>query len=205
MKIGVVAHQGAVSEHVEAINRLFSKESLEGEARQVRTKEALKDLSGLIIPGGESTTISKLLTQTQMTKEIRKLAQEGLPIFGTCAGCILLAKEGDQEVNKSQTELLQLMDMKVTRNAFGRQKESFETNLQIQGINNPVKAVFIRAPAILKTWGDCHILSEFEGKIVMTKQNNLLAASFHPELTDDLRIHSLFLDMILKSDFKRRF
>ena len=202
MRIGVVAHQGAVSEHIDTLKKLFLRENIEGQAIEIRTKEALKDLRGLIIPGGESTTISKLLKQTQMTEDIRALAQNGLPIMGTCAGCILLAKEGDNEVIKSQTELLQLMDMKVTRNAFGRQKESFETDLKIVPLNEPFKAVFIRAPAILRVWGECRILSEFEGKTVMAKQNNLLAASFHPELTDDLRIHRLFLDMILKSDFK---
>jgi 5'-phosphate synthase pdxT subunit len=201
MKIGVIAHQGAVSEHVDTMNRLFSQNNIEGQAIQIRTKEALKDLSGLIIPGGESTTISKLLKQTDMTQKIRSLAEEGLPIFGTCAGCILLAKEGDEEVKKSQTELLELMDMKVTRNAFGRQKESFETDLTIKGLLEPFKAVFIRAPAILEVWGECQILSEFQDKIVMARQDNLMAASFHPELTANLRIHTLFLDMILKSDF----
>lgn len=202
MKIGVVAHQGAVSEHIDTLKKLFLQENIDGRAIEIRTKEALKDLRGLIIPGGESTTISKLLKQTEMREDIRTLAKEGLPIFGTCAGCILLAKEGDEEVRKSQTDLLQLMDMKVTRNAFGRQKESFETDLTIQGLKEPFKAVFIRAPAILKVWGNCKIISEFEEKTVMAKQNNLLAASFHPELTDDMRIHTLFLDMILKSDFK---
>jgi 5'-phosphate synthase pdxT subunit len=201
MKIGVVAHQGAVSEHMETLKRLFSQNNIEGQPVQIRTKEALKNLSGLIIPGGESTTISKLLKQTDMITTIRSLAKDGLPIFGTCAGCILLAKEGDEDVKKSKTELLGLMDMKVTRNAFGRQKESFETDLDIKGLKEPFKAVFIRAPAILKVWGDCQVLSRFQDKIVFARQNNLLAASFHPELADDLSIHTLFLEMILKSDF----
>jgi 5'-phosphate synthase pdxT subunit len=201
MKIGVVAHQGAVSEHMDTLKRLFLQNDIEGKAIQIRTKDALEDLSGLIIPGGESTTIFKLLKQTDMITTIKSLAKDGLPIFGTCAGCILLAKEGDEEVKKSQTELLELMDMKVTRNAFGRQRESFETDLDIKGLKEPFKAVFIRAPAILSVWGDCQILSRFQDKIVFARQKNLLAASFHPELTDDLSIHTLFLKMILKSDF----
>jgi 5'-phosphate synthase pdxT subunit len=201
MKVGVIAHQGAVSEHIEALNRTFSHLKIKGEIVLIRKKSHLKGISGLIIPGGESTTISKLLKKTDMINKIQNLAENGLPIFGTCAGCILLAKEGDEEVKKSETELLQLMDMKVTRNAFGRQKESFETQLDIKGLKEPYKAVFIRAPAILKVQGDCKILSKFQEKIVMARQNNLLAASFHPELTDDLRIHSLLLRMIMEFDF----
>jgi 5'-phosphate synthase pdxT subunit len=201
MIIGVIAHQGAVSEHIEALKHTFSQNNIQGKAISVRNKADLKNVSGLIIPGGESTTISKLIKKTQMMEDIRNLAQKGLPILGTCAGCILLAKEGDSEVKKSETELLQLMDMKVTRNAFGRQKESFETQIQIKGLKKPYKAVFIRAPAILKTWGNCQILSHFQNKIVFARQNNLIAASFHPELTDDLRIHSLLLQMIMDYDF----
>ena len=201
MKVGIIAHQGAVSEHVEALYRTFSHHKIKGNTVLVRNKKDLKDISGLIIPGGESTTISKLIKKTNMIEEIRTLSQNGIPILGTCAGCILLAKEGDEEVKKSETELLKLMDMKVTRNAFGRQKESFETQIQIKGLKEPYKAVFIRAPAILKVWGDCKILSKFQNKIVMARQNNLIAASFHPELTNDLRVHSLLLRMIMDNDF----
>ena len=201
MKIGVIAHQGAVSEHVGALKHTFSQHNVQGKVILVKTKDDLKDISGLIIPGGESTTISKLIKKTNMMEEIRSLAQKGTPILGTCAGCILLAKEGDEEVKKSETELLQLMDMKVTRNAFGRQKESFETQLEITSLGEPYKAVFIRAPAIIKVWGECQILSKFQEKIVMARQNNLIAASFHPELTVDLRVHSLLLRMIMDNDF----
>jgi 5'-phosphate synthase pdxT subunit len=201
MKIGVVAFQGAVSEHITILSKTFSKLKIQGSIIEVRKKEDLKDLSGLIIPGGESTTISKLIKKSDMKSEIQKKAEEGMPIFGTCAGCILLAKEGDEEVKKSKTELLNLMDMKITRNAFGRQKESFETQIQIAGLEEPYKAVFIRAPAILDAWGETKILSKYQDKIIMARQNNLLAASFHPELTNDIRVHELFLKMITTGDF----
>jgi 5'-phosphate synthase pdxT subunit len=202
MKVGVIALQGAVSEHIEAVKRAFFQMEIEGEVGIVRSKSDLKSCQGLIIPGGESTTISRLLSSTELTKEIRKLAQKGMPIMGTCTGCILMAKEGDEEVKKTKTELLGLMDMKVVRNAFGRQRESFETQLDIKGLKKQYSGVFIRAPAIVKIWGECKALATFEDKIVLAQQNNLLAAAFHPELTEDTRIHEILLDMILKYDNK---
>jgi 5'-phosphate synthase pdxT subunit len=201
MKIGVVAFQGAVSEHVSILNKTFSKMNLQGSIIEVKRKDDLKDLSGLIIPGGESTTISKLIKKSDMPDSIREKAESGMPVMGTCAGCILLAKEGDEEVTNTKTELLNLMDMKITRNAFGRQKESFETKIEIEGLKEPYNAVFIRAPAILKVWGGCKVISKYQNKIIMARQDNLLAASFHPELTDDIRVHELFLKMITTSDF----
>lgn len=202
MKVGVVALQGAVSEHIDAVKRAFSEMDLEGEVGIVRNKSDLASYQGLILPGGESTTISRLLSSTGLTKEIRKLAEEGMPIMGTCTGCILMAKEGDEEVKKTQTELLSLMDMKVVRNAFGRQRESFETQLEIKGLARSYRGVFIRAPAIVKVWGECKALSRFEGKIVLAQQKNLIACAFHPELTEDTRIHEILLKMILSRDNK---
>lgn len=205
MKIGVVAFQGAVSEHITALKRAFINFKVQGLVKEVRIRSDLEDLSGLIIPGGESTTISKLMKKNNITELIRDKSDSGMPIFGTCAGCILLAKKGDEEVINTKTELLDLMDMKITRNAFGRQKESFETQIQIEGLKEPYKAVFIRAPAILEVWGECKPISKYQDKIIMARQNNLLAASFHPELTNDTRVHELFLKMITTSDFYRRF
>jgi 5'-phosphate synthase pdxT subunit len=202
MKVGVVALQGAVSEHIDAVKRAFLEMELEGEVGIIRNKSDLESCQGLIIPGGESTTISRLLSSTGMTKEIKKMVEEGMPIMGTCTGCILLAKEGDEEVEKSQTELLGLMDMKVVRNAFGRQRESFETQLDIDGLEKQYRGVFIRAPAIVKVWGECKALARLEGKIVCAQQKNLLACAFHPELTKDSRIHDMLLDMILRHDYK---
>jgi 5'-phosphate synthase pdxT subunit len=125
-----------------------------------------------------------------------------MPVLGTCAGCILLASQGDVDVEKSATRLLGLMNMKVNRNAFGRQRESFETWLDIQGFEVPYRAVFIRAPAIEKVWEKCEALANVGDRIVLASQDNLLAAAFHPELTNDSRIHILFLDMIINRDFK---
>ncbi|UCE72946.1 MAG: pyridoxal 5'-phosphate synthase glutaminase subunit PdxT, partial [Methanomassiliicoccales archaeon] len=161
-----------------------------------------KAVDGLIIPGGESTTISKLMVKAGMDEIIRERASDGLPIMGTCAGCILLAKEGDKEVEESETIILGLMDMKVERNAFGRQRESFETTLSIAGFENPYEAVFIRAPTVEEVWGGCRALARLEGRIVMAKQRNLMAVSFHPELTNDMRVHKLLLNMILNPDFE---
>jgi 5'-phosphate synthase pdxT subunit len=153
-------------------------------------------VDAVILPGGESTTISKRLKGSGMDEELRRLASEGKGIMGTCAGCILLAKKGDDGVSKTGTELLGLMDMEVDRNAFGRQRDSFETELDVEGIGN-VNAVFIRAPAILRTWGGCRTISVFEGMGVAAVQRKMLALAFHPELTPDTRLHRYFLEMMV--------
>ena len=198
LEIGVISIQGAVSEHVDAIERAASELGLTNvNAVWIRRLAELESVSGVIIPGGESTTISKLLVTFKLyDRLITRAASEGLPILGTCAGCIVLAKEGDSETDKTETKLLRLMDMKVIRNAFGRQGESFESDITITGFSEPYHAVFIRAPLIEKVWGKCRSLAKIEDKIVMAQQGNLVAAAFHPELTDDLRVHKYFLEMI---------
>jgi len=188
MQIGVVGLQGAVSEHIDMLSRIGAR------GVWVRDKGALKEISGLIIPGGESTTISRLLMQSGMFDRIREMGEEGFPIFGTCAGLILLAKKGDGDVKKSGQKLLGLMDMEVRRNAFGRQKESFEENIKIGDIGE-FPCVFIRAPAIIKVGGKCKPLATYKRLIVAARQDNLLATAFHPELTQDTRIHRYFLEI----------
>ena len=185
MKIGVLALQGAVAEHMRSI------QSAGGEPAAVKRMEQLDGLDGLIIPGGESTTIGKLMHKYGFMDAIRSFSEQGKPIFGTCAGLIVLAEriEGQEEAH------LQLMDMTVARNAFGRQRESFETDLPIKGIEEPVRAVFIRAPLIKEVGQDVEVLSMYNGEIVTARQGHLLAASYHPELTDDYRLHAYFLDM----------
>lgn len=189
MKIGVLALQGAVREHI----RLLQKAG--ATTVTVKRAEELSDLDGLVIPGGESTTISKLMQKYQLTEPILALHRAGKSIFGTCAGMILLAKQIEQE----EEAHLGIMDITVKRNAFGRQRESFEAELSVKDIADDFPAVFIRAPYIEKVEPGVEILAEVDGKIVAAKQGNLLALSFHPELTDDPRVHAHFAEMVRES------
>lgn len=185
MRIGVLALQGAVAEHIRSI------EMSGGEGIAIKRTEQLADIDGLIIPGGESTTIGKLMRKYDFIETIRSFSRSGKPVFGTCAGLIVLAKrlEGAEEPH------LRLMDITVARNAFGRQRESFETDLDVNGIDTPLRAVFIRAPLITEVGEGVEVLSIYNGEIVTARQGNLLASSYHPELTDDYRLHSYFIEM----------
>lgn len=186
MKVGVLALQGAVTEHIRSIELA----GVEGTA--VKKIEELADVQGLIIPGGESTTIGKLMRKYGFIEAIRDFSAAGKPIFGTCAGLIVLAKriEGQDEAH------LALMDITVARNAFGRQRESFETDLQVKGIDESVRAVFIRAPLITSVGQEVDVLSTYHDEIVTARQGHLLVSSYHPELTDDYRLHQYFVDMV---------
>jgi len=190
MRIGVLALQGAVAEHM----RMLEKAGAEAVA--VKRTEQLDRIDGIIIPGGESTTIGKLMNTYGFVDPLRSFSAQGKPIIGTCAGLILIAKtiEGG-----TPEEHLALMDMKVARNAFGRQRESFEADLDVKGVGGQVRAVFIRAPIILETGPQVEVLSEYGGRIVAARQQHLLATSFHPELTEDHRLHAYFLDMVKQS------
>ncbi|QQK78478.1 pyridoxal 5'-phosphate synthase glutaminase subunit PdxT [Salicibibacter cibi] len=187
VKIGVLALQGAVHEHAK---RLES----EGTSKAVLVKrtEQLWDLDGLILPGGESTTMRRLIDRYDFMDPLRQFAASGKPVFGTCAGLILMANaiEGEEK------GYLAFMDVTVERNAFGRQKESFETELYAKGIANDLIAVFIRAPLITKVGTDVEVIAYHQEEIVAAKQGQFLACSFHPELTDDHRFHHYFVDMV---------
>ncbi len=197
MRIGVIGVQGDVSEHVDAVARAMRDYGKEGDAIAVRRPDDLARVDGLTIPGGESTTISKLLVKFDLFDEIvRRATEETMPIMGTCAGCILLSKDAGVQGEKTKTRLLGLMDMAVDRNAFGRQRESFEADLVVDGLDSPFHCVFIRAPAILRTWGDCRPLARYQDKIVLAREGHLIGAAFHPELSGDLRIHRAFLDLV---------
>ena len=199
MKIGVVAVQGAVSEHVEALRKAMENSRIDGSVVYVRNLKDLNDASGIVIPGGESTTISKLMLGAGIYERITELAKKGVPILGTCAGTILLAKEGDEQVKQTCTRLLGLLDMKVVRNAYGRQADSFEADVKIPEIGDKLfRAAFIRAPTIEKVWNDTRVWIEYNGAIIGAKKGNMLALTFHPELGDDLRIHEYFLRMTTK-------
>jgi 5'-phosphate synthase pdxT subunit len=186
-KTGVLALQGDVEKHVAMLQACGSGTTL------VRKPEDLDSISGLIIPGGESTTIGKLLLRFGLFDPIRQLIKEGLPVYGTCAGMILLAKE----IKGYDQPGFALLDITVARNAYGPQVESFEADITVPAIGQaPVRAVFIRAPVIERTGKDVEILGLFENAPVFVRQGNILASSFHPELTDDTRIHQFFLAMV---------
>jgi len=194
--MGIVGLQGAVSEHLDATKRAMQKLGIEGEAVWVGRPAQLEGADGIIIPGGESTTIGKLMQMTGLFERVRQLAKNGTPIFGTCAGLIVLAKRGDEQIVRTKQPLLGLMDISAIRNAFGRQRESFEAELEISALGKePFRCVFIRAPAVSEVWGDAQVLGKFQGKIVAVQQGSLLAAAFHPELTPDTRLHEYFLRM----------
>ena len=196
MRVGVVGVQGDVSEHVDAVSRAMASAGFSGRALVVRDPKDLEGVAALTIPGGESTTISRLLLRGGLFDRIRERAAEGMPILGTCAGCILLAKEGDDQVTRTDTRLLGLMDMAVDRNAFGRQRESFEADLEVEFLDRPFHGVFIRAPAITRTWGACAPLASWDGRVVLAREGAIVGAAFHPELSGDLRIHTWFLSLV---------
>jgi 5'-phosphate synthase pdxT subunit len=194
MKIGVIGLQGAVSEHIEATKQAMKKLDLKGDVIWVGRHADLEGVDGVIIPGGESTTIGKLMQRTETFERVKQLVRSGVPILGTCTGLIVLAKRGDEQVMRTGQPLLELMDIAVIRNAFGRQRESFEMNLKIPLLGEkPFRCVFIRAPAIKEVWGDAEVIAEFQGKIVGVRQRNMIAVAFHPELTPDTRLHEYFL------------
>jgi 5'-phosphate synthase pdxT subunit len=187
MKIGVLALQGAVVEHIQMLSALGA------EAVAVRLPSELEGLDALVIPGGESTTIGKLLSDYGLLEPIRWLAEKGFPIFGTCAGLVLLAKK----VPNLKLELIGAMDIVVKRNAFGRQVDSFEAELKIPALHDgSFHGIFIRAPIIEKVDKSVDILCQLNGRPVAVKQGKILACAFHPELTGDTRLHSYFLDIV---------
>ena len=196
MRIGVIAIQGNVEEHVNAMTKTLRKAGCEAEVVKIKHKGIVPTCDALILPGGESTTLGRLMEREGIAAEIKKVAHAGIPIMGTCAGLVLLGKHGDKQVEQTKQPLLGLMDIRVNRNAFGRQKESFECPVDFKGIGLPFNAVFIRAPCITDAGKDVEILSRCNGFIVAARQTNMLALAFHPELTDDLRIHQYFLKMI---------
>ncbi|GAB4276333.1 MAG: pyridoxal 5'-phosphate synthase glutaminase subunit PdxT [Candidatus Rifleibacteriota bacterium] len=189
LRIGVLGLQGAVSEHI------VSLEKCGVEGIIVKSSDDLDLVQGLIIPGGESTAIRCLLEASNMVAALIRFCEMKRPIFGTCAGLILLAKE----LTGGEKHNLGLMNIKVQRNSFGRQVESFETDLRLEGIADSFNAVFIRAPHIVEVGPEVKIIGKLDDRIVMVRENNLLGCSFHPELTDDNRITEYFVQMVKES------
>jgi pyridoxal 5'-phosphate synthase pdxT subunit len=186
--IGVLALQGAFIEHIHKF------QSLGIDAREVRLPKHLDGLDGLVIPGGESTSIGKLIDRFELRQPIVDLAQSGVPVWGTCAGMILLGKQVDSDTQGKEQPLLGLMDLTTRRNAFGRQIDSFETELEMPAVSSePLPAVFIRAPIVSSIGEDVEVLSKLpDGRIVAVRQGNLVATAFHPELTAVATFHAWF-------------
>ncbi|WP_395320246.1 pyridoxal 5'-phosphate synthase glutaminase subunit PdxT [Fructilactobacillus frigidiflavus] len=180
MKIGILNLQGAVTEHQQMLQNLGVETVL------IKNKTDLTGIDGLILPGGESTVMKKLLIKNNLFAPLKELIQAGLPTFGTCAGMVLL----------SQTDGFNLINGEIVRNGFGRQKQSFEESLNVQGLNAPFHAVFIRAPYLSSVNHDVQVLAKIDDKIVAAKKDHVLVTAFHPELTNDPSLHRLFLDMI---------
>jgi 5'-phosphate synthase pdxT subunit len=210
-RIGVLALQGDFREHIQALERLGVL------AHAVRLPRQLEGVDGVVIPGGESTVMGKLMVEYQLDQPLRDLLAAGTPVWGTCAGMVLLARETDRAL--SGQPLLAAMHIRVTRNAFGAQRESFETDLRVPALGErPFHAVFIRAPAVLRADADVEVLARLDdgpiemesgqdtpgdngangvsGTIVAVREGKLLATAFHPEVTDDLRFHEYFLDLV---------
>jgi 5'-phosphate synthase pdxT subunit len=186
VKVGVLALQGDFREHRSAMARLGV------DAVEVRSPSELENLDGLVVPGGESTTIGKLAVRFELLEPLQDLISGGLPVLGTCAGMIVLSIG----VSEGTQPLLGVLDVVVRRNAFGRQNESFEAPVDVAGFDTPFPGVFIRAPWVAKVGDDVDVLATVDDHPVMVRQGPIIGTSFHPELTDDLRIHRMFLDLI---------
>jgi len=194
--IGVLALQGDFVEHINMLD------TLEVNSKEIRSKNQFKNIDGLIIPGGESTSIMRLIEIFDLKNEIISCSKKGMPIWGTCAGMIIVAQniihnESQDKVRKYDP--LNLIDIDVNRNAFGRQIDSFEHDIDVEGLNDPYHSIFIRAPQVSRVGKNVEILASInKTKPVILKQDNILVSSFHPELTNDNRIHNLFMQMVLR-------
>ena len=188
-RIGILALQGAVAEHMHALSKLQNVTTL-----AVKTIDEIKEVDGLILPGGESTAMGKLLNYFQMLEPLKNLINQGLPVWGTCAGMILLAKE----ISAQETSYLQAMDTVVKRNGYGSQLDSFQTTASIPEISaTPIPLTFIRAPYIESAKENVKVLAKVDNKIVAAQQDHMLATAFHPELTNDLSFHRYFVEKVV--------
>ncbi len=202
INIGILAVQGDVAENILATKMAIEDLGMEGIVTEVKTPEQISDLDGLVIPGGESTVIGTLSLVNGSLKKIKEKIASGMPVFGICAGMILLSKKAkDRVVGEMDQPLLDFLDVKIERNAFGRQKDSFESEISMDKIGiSKFPGVFIRAPSIIETGKDVEVLSKFNEKIIAVKQGNILGTSFHPELTGDISLHKYFVSLIRKKN-----
>jgi len=194
MRIGVVGVQGGIAEHINMFKRAFIETGIKGEAIVLKEPKEMEKVDAIVIPGGESTTIGSLMMRTGLMDAVRRAVEDGTPIMGTCAGAVMMAKS--IKAGRETQPILGVMDIEVSRNYFGRQRESFEIDLMLEGMDRPFKGVFIRAPAITRTWGDARPIGMARGVIVAAVQRKMLATVFHPELSGDPRLHIYFIKMI---------
>ena len=196
VKVGVIGLQGDVSEHIDAAKKALENLGVSGEVIWLRKPEGLEGISAIIIPGGESTTISRLMVKNGLLEPVKKLSEEGLPIMGTCAGLIMLSK--DVIGATSEQKFLELLDVRVNRNAYGRQVDSFEAPVKLAFSNEPFTGVFIRAPRIVEILSDkVKPIAWLGDRVVGVEQENIIGLEFHPELTEDTRVHEYFLGKVL--------
>jgi len=199
--VGVLAIQGDVHENITSTEAALEELGIEGRVVGVKTGEDISKLDGLIIPGGESTTIGQLSLMNSSLKVIKEKIEHGMPVLGICAGMIMLSKTAnDRVVGKTEQPLLDLLDITLERNSFGRQKESFETDISLDSINiQKFNGIFIRAPSISDVGSGVEVLAKFNEKIIAIKKGNIIGVAFHPELTKDISLHKYFINLIKKS------
>jgi len=198
LSVGVLSIQGDVQENLMSVKAAIDELGIDGKVTGVRTPEEISQLDGLIIPGGESTTIGQLSLVNGSLKILKEKIENGMPVLGICAGMILLSKTvNDRVVGKTDQPLLDILDIKLERNSFGRQRESFEADVSMDSIDVPkFNGVFIRAPTVSDVGSDVEILSKYDQRIVAVKKGNVIATSFHPELTEDISIHKYFIKLV---------
>lgn len=202
LTIGVLNIQGDIEENIDACKKAFIEMGIDGQVIPIKDFIKIEKLDGLIIPGGESTVMGLLLAVEKLNLEnLRKKIEEGLPVLGTCAGMIILSSQvQDKTLGKTKQELLKNLDISIERNAFGRQHESFEVDLDIPVLGDkPFRSIFIRGPIVKEIGNDVKILATLDNKIVAVQQNNIIATSFHPEIAEDHRFHIFFINLILKN------
>ena len=198
IKVGVLSLQGDVAENIASTETALTELNKTGTVSEVKTPDQISKLDALIIPGGESTMIGQLSLINGSLKKIKEKIEAGMPVLGICAGMILLSKKAkDRVVGETDQPLLDLLDVQVERNSFGRQRDSFEAEISMDLLNIPkFNGVFIRAPSIAEVGEKTKVVSKFNEKIVAVKQGNILATAFHPELTEDISLHKYFVNMI---------
>ena len=201
LEIGILALQGDVAENLMSTMEAMNELGIDGSVSQVKTPDQISALDGLIIPGGESTMMGQLSITNGAMNSLKEKIESGMPVFGICAGMILLAKNSkDRVLGATEQPLLDALDVEIERNSFGRQKDSFEAEVSLDAMDIPsFQGVFIRAPAVLRTGSGVETLGKFNEKIIAVKQGNILATSFHPVLTHDVSLHKQFVKMVADS------